>query len=218
MTVEFGDPRLPSRFWAKVQRSKNGCWHWTGHVDRRTGYGKYALVRNGAQPVHRLVYAVLVAPVVPRGEPGHQQVDHECHNRSRCAGGPTCLHRRCVNPAHLRGALPAVNLARSGNTPATKNAAKTHCVHGHELTAENTYRGANGRRWCKTCQIGRRTEGRRRAAAERGPVVPYRAAWTHCKHGHPLEGENLYVSPTGARGCVTCRRRRSREHYLRRKG
>lgn len=30
---------------------------------------------------------------------------------------------------------------------------------------------------------------------------------THCKHGHLLAGENLYVSPTsGARGCRTCRR------------
>lgn len=30
---------------------------------------------------------------------------------------------------------------------------------------------------------------------------------THCIHGHPFEGENLYVNPkTGARICKTCRR------------
>lgn len=34
---------------------------------------------------------------------------------------------------------------------------------------------------------------------------------THCKHGHPLSGENLYVQPkTGYRYCRTCNRRRTR--------
>ena len=30
-------------------------------------------------------------------------------------------------------------------------------------------------------------------------------AKTHCKHGHPLSGENLYVDPRGHRGCRICR-------------
>jgi hypothetical protein len=29
---------------------------------------------------------------------------------------------------------------------------------------------------------------------------------THCKHGHPFEGDNLYVAPDGHRVCKTCRR------------
>lgn len=29
---------------------------------------------------------------------------------------------------------------------------------------------------------------------------------THCKHGYPLSGENLYVIPSGGRDCRTCRR------------
>lgn len=33
----------------------------------------------------------------------------------------------------------------------------------------------------------------------------WRAALTHCPAGHPYEGENLYVSPAGARGCRRCR-------------
>jgi hypothetical protein len=40
------------------------------------------------------------------------------------------------------------------------------------------------------------------------------AAKTHCKRGHPLSGENLYVEPKGTRACKQCRRdavRRSRE-------
>lgn len=28
---------------------------------------------------------------------------------------------------------------------------------------------------------------------------------THCKRGHPLSGDNLYVRPTGVRGCRACR-------------
>lgn len=38
-----------------------------------------------------------------------------------------------------------------------------------------------------------------------------------CIAGHALEGDNLYVTPTGKRMCKECRRRRSRE-YGRRTG
>lgn len=31
---------------------------------------------------------------------------------------------------------------------------------------------------------------------------------THCKNGHPFEGDNLYVSPRGKRTCLTCWRAR----------
>jgi hypothetical protein len=37
---------------------------------------------------------------------------------------------------------------------------------------------------------------------------------THCKYGHPLSGENLYVRQ-GKRGCITCRRRLRMESYWR---
>lgn len=49
-------------------------------------------------------------------------------------------------------------------------------------------------------------------------------AATLCKHGHPLSGENLYVSPTtGMRGCVTCRKAhkqafRERQRNLKQQG
>jgi hypothetical protein len=38
---------------------------------------------------------------------------------------------------------------------------------------------------------------------------------THCKRGHPLEGENLKRKANGARECLTCVRKRGRE-YMRR--
>jgi hypothetical protein len=37
-----------------------------------------------------------------------------------------------------------------GKEPANKG--KTHCVHGHEYTAENTYINNKGCRVCKTCK------------------------------------------------------------------
>ncbi|MDP9192333.1 MAG: hypothetical protein M3P06_11600 [Acidobacteriota bacterium] len=38
---------------------------------------------------------------------------------------------------------------------------------------------------------------------------------THCKHGHPFEGDNLHLTPTGGRRCVTCMRRRSEAAWQR---
>jgi len=44
-----------------------------------------------------------------------------------------------------------------------------------------------------------------------GPAAA-NAVKTHCKHGHPLSGENLWVQPkTGYRYCRTCAKRRSDE-------
>lgn len=40
---------------------------------------------------------------------------------------------------------------------------------------------------------------------------------THCTHGHPLDGDNLYVSPQGARACQTCRRERWAKQNAKRK-
>lgn len=37
-------------------------------------------------------------------------------------------------------------------------------------------------------------------------VAAHRARQTHCKNGHPLNGENLRVRLNGGRGCYTCQR------------
>jgi hypothetical protein len=39
---------------------------------------------------------------------------------------------------------------------------------------------------------------------------------THCVHGHPLTGNNLYVNRKGHRGCKTCRKAASARQYTRR--
>lgn len=43
-------------------------------------------------------------------------------------------------------------------------------------------------------------ENRRRQSARK----------THCRHGHPLVAENVYVDTRGHRSCLTCRSRRDR--------
>lgn len=40
---------------------------------------------------------------------------------------------------------------------------------------------------------------------------------THCIHGHPLSGSNLYLTPSGKRHCRVCIARRNQEFRLRRK-
>lgn len=44
-----------------------------------------------------------------------------------------------------------------------------------------------------------------RENVHRGQVGRYWANKTHCPQGHPYAGENLYVSPKGARSCRKCR-------------
>lgn len=40
---------------------------------------------------------------------------------------------------------------------------------------------------------------------------------THCAHGHPLEGENLYIRPSGHRTCRTCHRKAALRYHHKRK-
>lgn len=44
------------------------------------------------------------------------------------------------------------------------------------------------------------------------------ARQTHCKRGHPLSGDNLFLVKGRKRGCVICRRWHMREYYRRRAG
>lgn len=157
-TKPFVALSVEERFWANVEtdgpvpahRPELGpCWIWTGrpHV---SGYG-YLHVVGGARRSNRLAYELLIGPI-PEG----LVVDHLCHNGdSSCPSGYQCRHRLCVNPAHLEAVLNRVNILR-GNNNAAKNAARTHCIYGHEFTADNTLVSDEGRkRKCRTCATTR---------------------------------------------------------------
>lgn len=44
-------------------------------------------------------------------------------------------------------------------------------------------------------------------------IAAANAAKTQCPQGHPYDGENLHVSPSGGRRCMACQRRRDRARW-----
>lgn len=118
---------LIERFWQKVSAAPiNGddCWEWI--AGKSLGYGRFAF-GGSVSYAHRWSYERFVGPI-PEG----MEVDHLCGNRG------------CVNPMHLEAITGAENKRRAGQR-------KTHCIHGHEYTAANTYRDPPGGRRCRTC-------------------------------------------------------------------
>lgn len=138
----------PDSLWQRVdKRGDDECWPWLGALTH--GYGP-----------HRAAYELLVGPI-PEG----LQLDHLCHTRDiECAGGFTCPHRRCVNPAHLEPVTTRENLMRSRVAIPAVNARKTHCPQGHPYAGDNL-RYWNGQRVCLTCRDAKNR--RRRPDANR---------------------------------------------------
>lgn len=121
---------LPERIRARVA-PKGPCWEWSGAKTK--GYGH--LSHRGRQVyAHRLVYELLVGPI-----PAGLEIDHLCRNPP------------CVNPSHLEPVTHRENLLRGVGIVAAC-ARKTHCLRGHEFTADNTIRRKNGKRSCWKCR------------------------------------------------------------------
>lgn len=145
---------IEERFYDKIAPEwDGGCWRWSGGL-RDDGYGRFWIgSRANGHDVraHRWAYELLRGPI-----PDEMTLDHLCHGRDRnCLGGPACPHRACVNPWHLEPVTGAINVLRG------RNSDKTHCVNGHEFTAENTYyRKGSGHRMCRAC--GRANQSRLR--------------------------------------------------------
>lgn len=134
---------------ARFDQSKSGgCWPWTGG----TGKAGYGLVSRGRSRTrllaHRVVYTILRGPI-----PGELPLDHLCRNRI------------CVNPAHLEPVTVGEN-NRRGFGASGIHARQTHCVHGHEFTAENTAILPSGSRKCHACS--RERDRRRPSGWARG--------------------------------------------------
>lgn len=188
------DESLEDRLLRQTERQPNGCLHWTGCVTD-FGYGQVH-VEGRTRQAHAVVYETFVGPI-PEG----MDLGHKCHSDDEsCAGGDTCMHRRCVNyeDGHLEPVSRRENLMRSRGFVAM-NAKKQFCVNGHEFTPENTIVGKN-RRSCKACEIAKQEAYRERQRAKRPPKPPR----TECRHGHSWTPENIYEAPSGLKVCRLC--------------
>lgn len=137
-------------FWAKVGMPDpdTGCMEWLASK-KPAGYGQFS-ARGPSEYAHRVSYELLVGPI-----PDGLVIDHLCRNRA------------CVRPDHLEPVTNRVNGLR-GVGPAAQCARKTHCVHGHPFSAENTAFTPGGKRYCKECNRAKaRANNRRKAELKR---------------------------------------------------
>lgn len=146
--LEFGSALLPPEFWEQVEVQRNGCWHWTGSIDKH-GYGRFR-----AKPVHRLTAAAI------REIPHGHVVDHLCHDPRKCDHGRRCPHRRCCNPKHLEPVTPEENTRRGGwdRCRTVQQQVVTTCIRGHLRVPG---------KGCSECGKLRRAELNRQAAERR---------------------------------------------------
>lgn len=111
------------------------CWLWTGAIDK-AGYGRIGRGSYEVLYAHRVAWELAVGPI-PEG----MHIDHLCRVRN------------CVNPDHLEVVTNRENALR-GLAPTAQNAAKTHCLNGHEFVPENTrirVRPGDTERVCIAC-------------------------------------------------------------------
>ena len=146
---------VDERFAKKYVVSESGCWVWVG---ANTGNGhKLRYGRFYVDRIHRVTLAHRWSyqrngGVIPDG----MEIDHLCRNTL------------CVNPAHLEPVTRRENVIR-GTSPNAVNAAKTHCINGHALTAENCY----AYRWPKTrqCKACARQSSRNKTAEKNAKAL-----------------------------------------------
>jgi hypothetical protein len=129
----------------------NGCIVFQGYVIN----SGYALMYDGRTKtkrlVHRIAYELAHGPI-PEG----MQIDHVAERG--------CVFKTCVNPDHLEAVTPLVNTRRAIGD-------RTHCIHGHKFTPENTRlhtrRSDGGRiqRICRACDRDRAATYRERRSA-----------------------------------------------------
>lgn len=140
------------RFWDRVEiRSPSLCWRWLA-TTATNGYGSIGVTVEPGKSRTVLAHRYSLWKAGRLGEGDH--VDH------------ICMLRSCVNPSHLRPVDVRTNNVENSNGLAAINLKKTHCIHGHPFSEENTwvYRGMRN---CRTCYRRGRNAMRARQRSER---------------------------------------------------
>lgn len=155
--------------------SDTPCKLWDGRINE-FGYGTI-----GPHLAHRRAWVEANGPI-----PDGMTIDHRCHDPNTCRDGVKCLHRRCVEVAHMELCSAAENKARG--SLGWHFSDRTHCPAGHPYAGENlgTYKS---HRHCKACK-------REKAAAWR---AARKYDWCRAK-GHEREER----TKNGRSYCVTC--------------
>ena len=124
------------RFMNRLIILRSGCWE----LKSKNKAARYLTIYDGAKSVtaSRFIYKETFG-TIPEG----LELDHTCRNT------------RCVNPDHLQTVTHTINVQNGLLGISHFNKEKTHCPHGHEYTADNTYiyremRGGLGR-MCRQC-------------------------------------------------------------------
>jgi len=101
---------------------------------KNCGYGWVGVKGSKSILVHRYIWEAENGPI-----PEDMMIDHMCRNRA------------CCNVDHLRVVTSRINAIENSLSTSAKNAAKTHCLRGHELTEANTCRTKRKGRRCRLC-------------------------------------------------------------------
>lgn len=112
-----------------------------------SGYPRRTLDRKQYM-VHTAIWEELNGPV-----PDDMDLHHVCKNKM------------CFNPRHLMAIGKFAHMfIHGGDGPARTKLLQTHCVHGHEFNAENTYinrfSASSMERRCKACNRNRQQSRR----------------------------------------------------------
>lgn len=161
---DFRDPRLPERFWDKIDIDDKGCWVWNA-ARSQAGYGMIAW-EGSTRTAHGLCWEAYEGSVAEGFE-----LDHLCHNRACCspyhlesvthqenmrrgrstitgscrAGHPKAkVGERCLTCARIASGW-------KGNPPSGE---RMNCPQGHPYDGTNTWiEPSTGRRRCKICKL-----------------------------------------------------------------